>query len=80
MRFRLFAVFLVAFAFGSPLFAQSQRPVTTSSFRYLTPQLAQIINEAAKTYGVDPNLIAIYVGVAFMWLIPDRRFERGLQQ
>ena len=24
--------------------------------------------------------IAIYVGVAFLWLIPDRRFERRLQQ
>jgi len=30
---------------------------------------------------VSPAIaIAIYVGVAFMWLIPDRRFERGLQQ
>jgi uncharacterized membrane protein len=24
--------------------------------------------------------IGIYVAVAFLWLIPDRRFERGLQQ
>ena len=30
---------------------------------------------------VSPGIaIAIYVAVAFLWLIPDRRFERGLQQ
>jgi soluble lytic murein transglycosylase-like protein len=59
MRTRLFAVLVVASAFAAPLFAQSQpRPVSASSFRHLTPQIAQIINEAAKTYGVDPNLIA----------------------
>ena len=30
---------------------------------------------------VSPYLaIAIYVAVAFLWLVPDRRFERGLQQ
>lgn len=36
---------------------------------------------AVPTAFVSPVIaIAIYVGVAFMWLIPDRRYLRGLQQ
>jgi soluble lytic murein transglycosylase-like protein len=59
MRTRLLVVIAVA-AFSSPLFAQQQqqRPLAANAFRYLTPQLAQIISDAAKTYGVDPNLVA----------------------
>lgn len=61
MRTRLFSALIAVAAISAPVFAQSApqpRPLAARSFRYLTPQLAQIISDAAQTYGVDPNLVA----------------------
>ena len=40
----------------------------------MTPEIALLLAQDGITTG------AIYVLVALMWLIPDRRIERALQQ
>ena len=57
MRTRLFA-FLLAAVIAAPLFA-ADRPLAVNGFPHPVPKyLAQIINDAARTYQVDPNLVA----------------------
>jgi soluble lytic murein transglycosylase-like protein len=55
MRTRLFALLLVI---AAPVFA-AERPLSTNGFPHPVPRdLAQIITDAARTYNVDPNLVA----------------------
>jgi soluble lytic murein transglycosylase-like protein len=57
MMKRLVAVALTA-VFAAKLFA-GQRPLAVNAFPHPVPgYLAQIINDASRTYGVDPNLVA----------------------
>ena len=57
MRTRLLSFAVVALL-AAPLFA-ADRPLAVNGFPHPVPQyLAQIINDAAHTYGVDPNLVA----------------------
>ncbi len=57
MRARLVVFFLTAVT-SVPLVA-AERPLATQAFPHPVPQyLAQIITDAAHTYGVDPNLVA----------------------
>jgi soluble lytic murein transglycosylase-like protein len=68
MRTRLFALVLTAVS-ASPLFAGQAPQLAATSFPVPVPAyLAQIITDAARTYNVDPNLVA---AVAFH----ESRFE-----
>ena len=63
MRNRIVAVTFAVLSLAVPSFASSsQQPVkqlAASAFPLPVPQyLAQAITDAAKTYGVDPNLVA----------------------
>ena len=64
MRNRLFAVVVTLFAVVSPLSARTlnahpQQQLAAAAFPLPVPQyLASIISDAAKQYGVDPNLVA----------------------
>jgi len=58
MRNRIVALLLGALLFTSPAFAKSTQ-LAANAFPIPVPQyLAGIINDAAKKYSVDPNLIA----------------------
>ena len=58
MRNRIAVLVLTVSAFAVPSFAQ-QKPLAASAFPLPVPQsLASVINEAAKKYDVDPNLVA----------------------
>ena len=57
MRTRLLLAFSMV-VLASPLFA-AERPLAVQGFPHPVPAyLAQIINDAAHTYHVDPNLVA----------------------
>ena len=66
MRNRIATLVLVASTLAVPGFAapkqqalQQPKPLAASAFPLPVPQyLAGVINEAAKKYGVDPNLVA----------------------
>ena len=62
MRNRLVAFVFVAFAAAVPSFAAPKPAVSAlaaNAFPMPVPQyLAQVINEAAQKYSVDPNLVA----------------------
>ena len=64
MRNRLFAAVVSLFALVTPLSARTinvrpQQQLAAAAFPLPVPQyLASIISDAAKTYGVDPNLVA----------------------
>src|SRR5204862_2956203 len=55
----LAAMSVAAPSFASTAAATRQKPLAIAAFPMPVPQyLAQVINEAAQKYGVDPNLIA----------------------
>lgn len=58
MKIRMLA-FALAAAVSAPAFAQSTRPLAAHALpRPVPAYLAEIITDAAKQYGVDPNLVA----------------------
>src|SRR5213596_3202470 len=61
MKNKLVVLALAALSLAVPSFAASSRlnQLAASAFPLPVPQyLASVINDAAKTYGVDPNLVA----------------------
>ena len=61
MRNRVFALAFAAITLAVPTFAATprQNPLAIAAFPLPVPQyLASVINDAAKKYDVDPNLVA----------------------
>ena len=59
MKTKLVVLALAAMSVAASSFADSPRPLAASAFPLPVPQyLASVIIEAAKTYHVDPNLVA----------------------
>ena len=59
MKLRLFVFMCAVAAFAVPSFATPTRPLAAHALPRPVPVYLQtIINDAAATYGVDPNLIA----------------------
>ena len=59
MKNKLVALALAAISLAAPSFAAGPRTLAVSAFPLPVPQyLASVITEAAKTYRVDPNLVA----------------------
>jgi soluble lytic murein transglycosylase-like protein len=59
MTNKLVVLALAAMSIAAPSFAAAPRPLAASAFPLPVPQyLAAAITEAAKTYHVDPNLVA----------------------
>ena len=58
VKLRWSAVFLVAAAVAAPSFAKTNPLASHALPRPVPAYLAEIINDAAAQYGVDPNLIA----------------------
>ena len=63
MKNKLVVLALAAMSVAAPSFASTvaprQNPLAISAFPLPVPQyLVSVINEAAKQYGVDPNLVA----------------------